>query len=166
MALGLLAAACSPLDLDAGPRAPRQPPPVTLREVALEGWNGAVQELSLHADQASIDLATRVAHLDQVTIALSGPESRGLEVRAPRGEFDLQRDSLWLRGGVEGQTQPGERFSTEELRLDQETGRLRSEKPVHIERPDLDLSARGMDIDLGERRLLLRGSVRAELKAQ
>jgi len=163
--LGSLVMGCSPLDLDER-AAPQEVPPVTLRGVVVEGWNEGVRDLSLRADQASIDLATRVAGLDRVTISLSGAEARQLEVKAPRGEFDLQHDALRLLGGVEGHTRPGERFTTEELHYEQETGRLRSEKPVHIQRPNLDLSAHGMEVDLGARRVRLHGSVRAELRSE
>jgi len=136
---------------------------VLLRGVALEGWTGAVRELSVEASKATVDLEARVAALDQVRIALSGSAAGDLEVHAPSGEFDLARDALWLRGGVVGRTQPGERFTTEEVRLDQATGRLYSEHPVHLERPNLDLTASTMDLDLHARRLRLQGAVRAEL---
>lgn len=165
-ALGLLALACSPLELDrsAGPRV--QQPPVILKGVALEGWAGDTRELSVEAREASIDLETRIAQLDQVRIALADSQAGPVEVHAPAGQFDLSRDALWLKGGVEGRTGAEERFTTEEVRLDQDTGRLHSEHPVRLERPNLDLKASGMDFDLRDRRLRLLGGVSAELKAE
>lgn len=166
-ALGGAAAAllaCSPPELERA--AALEVPPLLLRGIALEGWTGAVRELSVEASQATIDLEGRVALLEQVRISLAGGEAGPLEVRSPSGEFDLARDVLWLRGGVEGQTRPGERFSTAELRFDQESGRLHSAQPVRIERPNLDLTASAMDLDLGARRLSLHGAVRAELRSK
>ena len=160
-----LALACSPIDLQR-PSAIGAEAPLLLRGVALEGWSGAVRELSVEAREATIDLEARVARLDQVRIALSGSEAGSLEVRAPSGEFDLARDALWLRGGVEGRTQPGERFTTEELRLDQESGRLYSDRPVQFERAGLDLRASAMDLDLRARRLRLHGAVSAALQPE
>lgn len=141
-------------------------PPVVLKGVALEGWAGEVRELSVEAREARIDLDTRIAQLDQVRIGLAASEAGPLEVRAPEGQFDLSRDSLWLRGGVEGQTGPEERFFTQEMRLDQDTGHLRSDHPVSFSRPNLDLTALAMDLDLRARRLRLLGAVRAELRPE
>jgi hypothetical protein len=166
VAIALLGLACSPVDLDGGADAGTTLPPVRLRGVALEGWSGAVRELSVEAREATIDLEARVARLEQVRIGLSGSEAGPLEVQAPSGEFDLARDSLWLHGGVEGWTQPGERFATAEVRFDQEGGRLHSDQAVSLSRPNLQLTAEGMDLDLRSRRLRLSGAVRAELKPE
>jgi LPS export ABC transporter protein LptC len=125
-----------------------------------------VRDLSVEASQATIDLEGRIARLDQVRISLAGGETGPLEVRAPSGEFDMARDVLWLRGGVEGQTRPGERFSTAELSFDQESGRLQSAHPVRIERANMELTASAMDLELAARRLSLHGAVRAELRSE
>jgi LPS export ABC transporter protein LptC len=139
---------------------------VILKGVALEGWTGDARELSVQAREASIDLGTRIAQLDQVRIALADSQAGPVEVQAPAGQFDLARDALWLKGGVEGRTGPDERFTTEEMRLDQDTGHLHSEYPVRLERPNLDLKAASMDFDMRARRLRLLGGVSAELRAQ
>jgi hypothetical protein len=164
VAIALLGLACSPVDLGGGAEPGGALPPVRLRGVALEGWSGAVRELSVEASDATIDLDARVARLEWIRIALSGSEVGPLEVKAPSGEFDLARDALWLRGGVEGRTQPGERFSTAEVSFDQEAGRLHSDRPVSLSRPNLQLTADGMDLDLRSRRLRLTGAVRAQLE--
>jgi LPS export ABC transporter protein LptC len=172
--LGLIAAlacaaglaACSPPELERAVAPGLEAPPLVLRGIALEGWTGAVRDLSVEASQATVDLEGRVARLEQVRISLAGGETGPLQVRSPSGEFDLARDVLWLRGGVEGQTHPGERFSTAELRFDQESGRLHSAHPVRIERANLDLTASAMDLDLGARRLSLHGAVRAGLRPE
>jgi LPS export ABC transporter protein LptC len=138
--------------------------PLRLRGVALEGWSGGVRDLSVEAREAVVDLELRVAQLEQVRIGVSGTNGGALEVEAPTGEFDLTRDALALRGGVEGRTEPGERFTTEEVHFDQELGRLRSDDPVRLQRPGLDLRASSMDLDLRARRLKLKGAVSAALQ--
>lgn len=156
---------CSPVDLERAAAVEPRSAPMLLSDVAFEGWSGPVRELSLEARRADVDLDRRVARLEQVRIALRGGDGVGpVEVSSPTGEFDLARDALWLRGGVEGRTRPGERFATDELRFNHSSGTLESATPVHLERGDLMLDAASMDLDLRARRLHFLGPVDAELK--
>ena len=154
---------CSELP-DAAALMPPELPPALLQRVVLEGFAGAERELRLDATSARIDPVTRLARLEDVRIDLAAAAGRGpLRVTAPRGEVDLGTDAFRLLGGVVGEMGAGERFTTEAVRSDPE-GRLVSDGPVELRRPNLHLTAARMRLDPGDRSLRLSGGVRARMK--
>ena len=148
---------------DAPRSAAPQLPPIELEGVIFEGYRGEQRELSVTAERARIDLASRVADLEQVKFSFSENDRGQIEVAAPSGALELDADDFVLSGGVSGSSQEGERFSTEQIRYLAASRRLVSTTPVELRRADLLVRANGMELGLEERRLRLIGQVRAEV---
>ncbi len=165
LAAACVSAACSS-ELDA--LAPRREiakglPPAELQGVIFEGYRGEQRELKVTADAATIDMIGRIADLAGVTLRFS-EDSRGqIEVAAPTGELELDRDDFVLSGGVVGSAQAGERFTTDSVTYVAKTRELVSKSPVRLERTNLELRADGMTLGLEERRLRLVGKVEARV---
>ena len=138
-------------------------PPIELEGVIFEGYRGELRELSVTAERARIDLAARVADLEQVKFSFSENDRGRIEVAAPNGALELDEDDFVLSGGVSGSAQEGERFSTEQIRYLAASRRLVSATPVELRRAYLLVRANGMELGLEERRLRLIGQVRAEV---
>jgi LPS export ABC transporter protein LptC len=138
-------------------------PPAELSGVIFEVYRGEQREMRVTADTATIDLIGRVADLDGVTLRFS-EDSRGqIEVAAPSGEVELDKDDFVLSGGVVGSAQAGERFTTDSVRYVAKTRELVSTTPVELHRINLELRADGMKLGLDARRLRLVGKVEARV---
>ena len=140
-------------------------PPAELQGVAFEGYRGELRDLSVTSRTATVDMAGKVALLEDVTLSFT-EESRGkLEVSAPHGEFKLDKDDFVLTGGVTGSAQAGERFSTASVHYVAANRQLVSTVPVELRRDDLVLRADGMQLGLEQRHLKLIGQVEARVAA-
>ncbi len=138
-------------------------PPAELEGVIFEGYRGEERELSVSAGRATVDLVTRIADLEDVTLHFSEDARGQIEVAAPSGELNLDDDDFLLSGGVVGSAQAGERFSTESIRYVEASRELVSSTPVELHRTNLELRADGMKLGLEARRLRLVGKVRARV---
>lgn len=138
-------------------------PPAELEGVIFEGYRGEQRELSVTAERATIDLIGRVAALEFVKFSFS-EDSRGqIDIAAPTGELELDKDDMVLSGGVVGSASHGERFSTDTVRYSAAKRELASTTPVELRRADLLMRADGMTLGLDARRLRLIGRVRAQV---
>ena len=138
-------------------------PPVLMETVRFEGFAGAHRDVEVRATRARIDTSQRVAHLEGVRIEFRDPEHGPVSIRAQEGSLDLAADDFVLHGRVEGQLGAGEQFRTSEVRYDAEAGRVWTDQPVLVLRQNLRLEGDGLEIDLGDRKLTIRGHVRTTL---
>ncbi len=138
-------------------------PPVFLETVVFEGYSGRSREVEVHATRARIDTGERMAYLEGVRISFRDPDRGPVAIRAERGTLDLDADDFVLHGQVEGRVGDDERFSTAEVRYDAERERVWTDRPVRVTRQDLLLQGEGLEIDLRERKLTIRGRVRATI---
>ena len=168
----LLAAAfgCgSPLDgLETNGHGPVEIPPIALQQVIFEGYHGDLRDLSVTAASAVVDTTTHIAHLTDVAIGFAGEgdESGRTEISAPTGDFHLDGDDFTLSGGVSGQTGEGERFTTNSVRYVAKGRLLHSDDPVVISRENVEITGKGMDLELAHQKLRLLSSVRARVQPE
>jgi LPS export ABC transporter protein LptC len=138
-------------------------PLATLAGVVFEAFVGEERNARVRAARAEIAADGDTARLEEVHIELQEPNRGSIEVRSPEGEFELVGGDFLLRGGVEGVTGAGERFSTDRLRYVAAEERLHSESPVRVLRSNLVLQAERMVFEMGDRRIRLEGRVSAEV---
>jgi LPS export ABC transporter protein LptC len=138
-------------------------PPAELEGVIFEGYRGEQREMRVTARRATIDLVTRLADLDDVTLRFSEDTRGQIEVAAPNGELKLDEDDFVLSGGVVGSAQAGERFTTDSIRYVAARRELVSSTRVELKRTNLELRADGMTLGLDKRRLRLVGQVEARV---
>ena len=165
--LGLLLAACGGgAEPVAGVLAAGGLPPAELTEVVFEGFSGDGAGARVQARTAVVDTSAGVATLRDVYITFREPEHGRVEIRAPYGEVRLESEDFVLSGGVEGTTEAGERFLTEEVRYTSQERRIFSETPVRLDRSNLSVQAAGMEIELDgpEPRVRLIGGVRGVME--
>lgn len=162
-----LAGCGSPLEaLDGGTRPQVQIPPITLEKILFEGYHGDLQDLTVTAASAVVDTTTQTARLSDVSIGFAGDENGRIEIAAPVGEFRLDGDDFTLSGGVSGSTAEGEKFTTASVKYIAKRRVLHSDDPVKILRSNVDLSGKGMELELAHQRLRLLGNVRAKVQPE
>lgn len=167
VAAAALAGCGSPLEaLDTGTRPHVKIPPIALEQVLFEGYHGDLQDLTVNAASAVVDTQTQIVHLSDVAIGFAGDENGRIEIAAPVGDFQLNGDDFTLSGGVSGTTAQGEKFTTAAVKYIAKRRVLRSDDPVKILRSNVDLSGKGMELELAQRKLRLLGNVRAEVKPE
>ena len=164
LSAALLLAACAP-ELPAGPASESSgAPPIRLETVRLDGYRAGNLDLQVRARSASIDIEGRRAELEHVRIEFVDSASGPIEVRSERGSIDLDGDEFVLSGQVEGQVGEGQHFRTANVRYQDQPPRLWTDRPVEVMRSNLILEGDGMEIDLEERVLKIKGNVRTRLK--
>ncbi len=141
-------------------------PPAELTEVVFEGFSGDGLGARVQARAAVVDTSAGLATLRDVHITFREPERGWVEIRAPHGEVRLESEDFVLSGGVQGTTEAGERFLTEEVRYTSRERRIFSETPVRLDRSNLSIQADGMEIELDgpEPRIRLTGGVRGVME--
>jgi LPS export ABC transporter protein LptC len=157
----------SPLEvLEANGHGPVQIPPIALKQIVFEGYHGDLRDLSVTAASAVVDTTTQIAHLSDVAIGFAGDESGRVEISAPVGDFHLDGDDFTLSGGVKGSTGEGEHFTTTSVRYVAKQRMLHSDDPVVIARSNVEITGKGMELELAHQKLRLLGSVRARVQPQ
>ncbi|MCP4002663.1 MAG: LPS export ABC transporter periplasmic protein LptC [bacterium] len=138
-------------------------PPAQLTGVVFEGYAAGARDLLISAATAEVDSSGGVARLEKVMILFAQEERGRTRITAPHAEFRLDSDDFLLTGGVEGTTQDGDRFVTDEVRYEHERRKLYSSSGVRVERENLKLKADGMELDVATRSLKLTGRVQANM---
>ena len=139
-------------------------PPVQLETVRFEGYRAGARDLEVFAASARIDPIERVAYLERVRIVLSDPIQGDVSIRSERARLDLEADDFTLQGVVEGSIGEGQHFRTSEVHYDADKELLWTDRDVSVQRSNLQLEGRGMEVDLRARKLRIRGNVRTRLE--
>ena len=138
-------------------------PPVELEGVRFEGYRAGSRDFEVFAARATIDPTQRSARLEQVRIRLRDPARGDVSIRSERARLDLEADDFTLEGPVHGSIGPGQHFTTSEVRYDADRELLWTDRHVSVTRSNLQLEGRGMEVDLRERKLRIKGDVRTRL---
>src|SRR5215471_16747584 len=157
-AAGLCACGSTLEGFEPGSRPQVQIPPIAMDGVLFEGYHGDLQDLTVTAASAVVDTTAQLAHLSDVAIGFAGDENGRVQIAAPLGEFKLDGDDFTLSGGVSGSTALGESFTTQEVRYIAKRRVLHSDDPVSIARGNVELSGKGMDLELAHQKLRLLGN--------
>jgi len=152
--------------MEGSARGPVKIPPITLEKILFEGYHGDLQDLTVTAATATVDTNTQTAQLSDVAIGFAGDESGRIQIAAPTGVFQLDGDDFTLSGGVSGSTAEGEQFTTASVKYIAKRRVLHSDDPVKIVRSNVDLSGKGMELELAHQKLRLLGNVRAKVKPE
>lgn len=148
----------------AGPRPATVVPPIQMERVIYEGYHGDLQDLLVTAAAATVDMVTKVANLEDVSIHFATDEASKVEIAAPRGQFHLDRDDFTLTDGVTGTTEEGQRFKTQAVRYIGTRRVIASDTPVELRRDNLVLTATGMELEVATHKLHLVGNVKARVQ--
>ena len=154
------------LDSGGGARGPVEIPPMEMTGVVFEGYHGDLRDLSVNADEATVDMAAHVANLRKVTIGFSAEDASNVEISAPVGQFHLDADDFTLSDGVHGKTGEGEAFTTDAVRYVSKRRVIVSDSRVELRRTNLVLTATGMELEVPTHKLRLTGNVRARVQQQ
>jgi LPS export ABC transporter protein LptC len=138
-------------------------PPAELEGVRFEGYRAGSRDIEVLATRASIDPSERIALLEHVRIRLRDPVRGDVSIRAERARLDLEADDFTLEGLVHGTIGEGQHFTTSEVRYDADRELLWTDRDVSVTRSNLQLEGRGMEVDLRERKLRIKGNVRTRL---
>ncbi|HTO07268.1 MAG TPA: LPS export ABC transporter periplasmic protein LptC [Myxococcota bacterium] len=151
-----------------GPRAAPEMPPIEMDRVIYEGYHGDLQDLLVTAAGATVDMATKVAHLRDVSIHFATEDASKVEIAAPHGQFHLDKDDFVLTDGVTGTTEEGQKFKTRAVHYVGARRVIASDSPVELRRDNLVLTATGMELEVATHKLHLTGNVKARVtpKAQ
>lgn len=158
-----LALACGS-DLLPGLELPVKPPPAVLENVVFEGYQAGSLQIQVRARLATIDAQTRRAELEQVRIDFDDPTDGPIQIRAERGQVDLEREDFILQGRVWGTIGEGQRFETAEVRYQADGERLWTDQPVTVTRGGMVLRGDGMEIDVPRQRIKIMGNVHTVLE--
>ncbi|MFI5317012.1 MAG: LPS export ABC transporter periplasmic protein LptC [Myxococcota bacterium] len=141
-------------------------PPIEMEGVRFEGYHGDLRDVSVIASSAIVDMKSNFADLREVSISFaSDDEGAGkISIAAPVGEFHLDVDDFKLSKGVTGETEEGQRFTTDTARYIGSRRVIVSDVPVELRRDNLVVSAAGMEMEVATHRLRLNGNVRARVK--
>jgi LPS export ABC transporter protein LptC len=135
-----------------------------MERVIYEGYHGDLQDLLVTAAAATVDMVTKVANLEDVSIHFATDEASKVEIAAPHGQFHLDRDDFTLTDGVTGTTEEGQRFKTQAVRYIGTRRVIASDTPVELRRDNLVLTATGMELEVATHKLHLVGNVKARVQ--
>jgi LPS export ABC transporter protein LptC len=128
-------------------------PPVVLETVHFSGYRGDAPEFEVLAERADVRAEKQTAELHKVDIQFRESERGPLRVQADRAELNLASDDFVLHENVRGELGDGERFTTSEVRYEDATQTLHTNRAVRIERGRFSFQGKGMEIDVPTRRM-------------
>ncbi|HTO56003.1 MAG TPA: LPS export ABC transporter periplasmic protein LptC [Myxococcota bacterium] len=163
------APASDPNDAASTSREAENLPPIEMEGVIFEGYHGDLQDLNILASGATVNMATHLANLRDVTIHFTAEDDTGgkkttskVQIAAPKGQFHLDGDDFTLTDGVTGTTEEGQRFVTDAVHYVGKTRLLVSDSPVEMHRATLVVTASGMQLEVPTHKIHLTGNVRAQ----
>lgn len=162
-AAGALALACG-ADLSTLRETQVSVPPAFLETVYFEGYSAGSRDIEVYAVSAIVDAAERTAELEQVRIELADSGQGAVAIHAESAHLAFDDEDFTLHGRVRGTVGSDQHFETAEVRYDSERAVLWTDRPVKVSRPGLSLEGQGMEVDLRQRKLLIRGRVRTTLQ--
>jgi len=139
-------------------------PPAELETVRFEGYRAGRRDIEVLATRATIHPVERTALLEEVRIRLRDPARGDVSIRSERARLDLEADDFTLEGPVHGTLGKGQHFTTSEVRYDADRELLWTDRHVSVTRSNLQLEGRGMEVDLRERKLRIKGDVRTRIE--
>ncbi len=131
-------------------------PPMLLTEMTFVASSGAVREILVTADQATVRLHADRADLEGVRAEWAGEDGEiSLELSCRQGEFDLTTNDLIAIGDVRGRFRDGREFRGPWLRYDRAKGIAFTDAPVTIYDQGRTLQGGGLRYHVRDRRLRL-----------
>lgn len=132
------------------------PPPMALTGMTFVASEGALREILVSAQRATVDFAGHRADLEEVHAQWAGEDGElSLELRCERGEFDLATNDLIAIGDVRGRFSDGREFRGPWLRYDRAKGIAFSDARVMIFDQGQTLRGGGLRYHIRDRRLRL-----------
>lgn len=131
-------------------------PPMRITAMTFVASDGAVREILVSADTATVRLEADRADLEGVHAEWAGDDGQiSLELRCERGEFDLATKDLIAVGDVRGRFRDGREFRGPWLRYDRAKGIAFTDAPVTIYDQGRTLQGGGLRYHIRDRRLRL-----------
>jgi LPS export ABC transporter protein LptC len=131
-------------------------PPMRLTGMTFVASDGAVREILVTADHATVKLDADRADLEGVHAEWAGEDGEiSLELRCQQGEFDLETNDLIAIGDVRGRFRDGREFRGPWLRYDRGKGIAFTDAPVTIFDQGRTLHGGGLRYHVRDRRLRL-----------
>jgi lipopolysaccharide export system protein LptC len=148
------------LDLSAA-RLSVTPNAVIMEQPNISGFDGDGHEYTVRADRAIQPLATpdRV-RLETIRATLSAPGQGPTTVSADSGQYDHQKRTLRLEGGIAVHSAEGYALHMTDVDIDFRAGSMRSSNPVTVTYADGEITGQRFLATDGGRRLLFDGGVR------
>lgn len=119
---------------------------------------------TLDADTAEYQRDSSLAKLEVVKLLFYRAGQFGdITLQADHGQFapDARQIDIW--GHVILITERGDKLYTERLHYDDQARQLRTEDPIRVLSPELELTGTGLQIDIDQGRMLVRDKVRVIL---
>ncbi|PLX90414.1 MAG: LPS export ABC transporter periplasmic protein LptC [Desulfuromonas sp.] len=137
---------------------------LALEKIHYTQTEGGRRSWVLDADSAAVQREEGLISLQNVKMVF-WQTGRYAEVKlaAREGLFDQQNKTVEIWGDVEIMTDLGERFSAERIRYEQATRLVTSESRVRLQSPQLDLTGKGLRLDLQTGRMSVLQDVEARL---
>ncbi len=134
---------------------------VVLDKVGQEAFTLSAPRLERDPDVRTMDIATPLFQIPPKT----GGQSSAWEVRSQTGWVSATGDEVRLRGNVRADSTNADgkpvKIRTDELNVFPDTRRATSTAAVTVTQPGLILNGRGLEADLGAKRIILKNDVKA-----
>lgn len=140
---------------------------LALEKIHYTHTEGGRRRWTLDADSADYQREAGLASLQNVEMVLFDV-GRFSEVKmmADEGRFDQQQGWVDIWGNVEIVTDRDEHFYTERLRYDQVSRQVSSDDAIRVVSPQLELSGKGLRLDLQAGQVSILQDVRAQFKPE
>jgi LPS export ABC transporter protein LptC len=128
---------------------------VRLDGVDFQRFVGEHVEFDVVATKGVFAPEQRTAQLEGVEMNFRHQDRGSIRLRAGAGEFDFEKRTFVMRGGVEGQTAGGERFSTSQAHYDRSRSRIVVDQPVTLQSGRVVSRGSGLVFNIASRELTL-----------
>jgi LPS export ABC transporter protein LptC len=113
----------------------------------------------LDASEAKLSKDQQVVTFADFHITLHPEERPAVTLKGRQGEFDKRTGRLLMQGDLQGESQDGYRFATEQVIYHHKEGYLETDRAVKISSGFLSVEGQGLFLDVGKEKLRILSKV-------
>jgi LPS export ABC transporter protein LptC len=129
------------------PSAPANPPSQVLKDFVMNDARSGAKTMTLQSVEARIYDDKKIGDVDQPLIYFYKHGQISSRLKAPIGQVHMETHEVVAWGGVTVVNSDSATLTTERLRYDPKRGKIYSEDPVRLEKPDSVTEGIGIETD-------------------